>query len=254
MADSPRPAQVRGAAESRSASASNVAVVIPAYNHGNTIGDVVRRTAAFGFPVIVVNDGSTDNTTAVLASLTGVTGVTVLTHRCNRGKGAALMSGMAQAAPMADWAVTLDADGQHRPADMQRLLNCIPLGLRPIVVGCRRGMQAAPWTSRFGRGFSNFWVRMAGGPRVSDTQSGFRVYPLPETLSIDVKARRYQYEIEVLVKAVWQGIPVLEAPVGVTYGGGFTRISHFHPFFDFLRNTGVFSRLITHRVTRGLPG
>ena len=109
-------------------------------------------------------------------------------------------------------------------------------------------MDAAPWTSRSGREFSNFWVWVSGGPRLSDSQSGFRVYPIPETLDLVVRARRYQYEIEVLVKARRKGLPVTEAPVGVVYRTDVPRISHFHPFLDFLRNTGTFSRLITKRV------
>jgi hypothetical protein len=108
--------------------------------------------------------------------------------------------------------------------------------------------QAVPWTSRFGRGFSNFWVRCAGGPRLADTQSGFRLYPLPETLQLDVRARRYQFEVEVLVKARWQGLAFCETPVGVTYQPKGGRVSHFRPFVDFCRNSATFSRLITQRI------
>jgi hypothetical protein len=107
--------------------------------------------------------------------------------------------------------------------------------------------EGAPWTSRFGRGFSNFWIRRAGGPRVTDSQSGFRIYPLPEVLTLGVRAQRYQFEIEVLVKAAWADLPVIEAPVNVRYFGA-ERVSHFRPFVDFCRNTGTFARLITRRV------
>jgi hypothetical protein len=106
----------------------------------------------------------------------------------------------------------------------------------------------APWTSRFGRGFSNFWVRVSGGPRMSDSQSGFRIYPIPECLDLEVKARRFQYEVEVLVMAHRKGIPVVEAPVRVKYETGLKKISHFRPFVDFWRNFGTFSRLICQRV------
>jgi hypothetical protein len=105
-----------------------------------------------------------------------------------------------------------------------------------------------PWTSRFGRGFSNFWVRAAGGGRLTDSQSGLRVYPLPETLQLGVRARRFQFEVEVLAKAGWRGLPVKEVPVSVDYHPGGQRISHFRPFVDFCRNTGTFTRLIFQRV------
>ncbi len=225
------------------------AVVIPVYNHAARVAAVVRRALTLDLPLIVVDDGSGDDPAAALKPF--LPDLRLLRHAFNRGKGAALLTGFREAAGVADWALTLDADGQHDPAEARRLMAAAAAhGRRPIVVGARRRMRRAraPWTSRFGRGFSNFWVRTAGGPAISDTQSGFRAYPLPETLALDVKARRFQYEIEVLVQARRRGLPVIEVPVGVIYQPGAERISHFHPFFDFLRNFGVFSRLITQRV------
>ena len=224
-----------------------VAVVIPVYNHERMVADVVQRSLKLGVPVIVVDDGSTDATHDQIKRFEGIR---ILRHRSNRGKGAALLTGFAVAAKLSDWAITLDADGQHHPEDAQRLIDAIPETERPIIIGKRDGMLGAdvPWTSRFGREFSNFWVRMSGGPAVADSQSGFRAYPLPECLHLGVSARRFQFEVEVLVKATWCQMPVTEVPVRVSYRPGARRISHFHPFFDFLRNTGLFSRLITHRI------
>ena len=228
----------------------HAAVIIPVYNHGRTVVRVARQALALGFPVFVVNDGSTKALPPFPEELKTIQ---CLHHRTNRGKGAALQTGMRAAADVADWAITIDADGQHNPQDALILLEAISGNQRPIVVGCRQDMRSAPWTSRSGREFSNFWVWVSGGPRLSDSQSGFRVYPIPETLALAVRARRYQYEIEVLVKACRQGLPIIEAPVGVVYQSDIPRISHFHPFQDFLRNTGTFSRLITRRVfTPGL--
>ena len=227
---------------------SDFAVVVPVYNHGRTVVNVVRRIVELGFAVFVVDDGSTDLDPRGLAS---VAGVRLLRHGANRGKGAALTTGFGAAAKAGfAWAVTLDADGQHRPEEIGTLIAAIAEGTRPIVVGQRENMlgAGAPWTSRFGRGFSNFWIRSSGGPPTTDTQSGFRIYPLPETLSLWVVARRYQYELEVLVRAAWAGIPVIEAPVSVIYRPEGGRVSHFHPFFDFLRNTGTFTRLIVRRI------
>ena len=222
-------------------------VVIPVFNHEQTVADVVHRTLALDLPVVVVDDGSTDST---YDRIKGIAGIRILRHRSNRGKGAALMTGFSQAEKTSAWAITLDADGQHDPRDAAALVAAIPHNKRPIVVGKRQGMLAAeaPWTSRFGRGFSNFWVHMAGGPSLADSQSGFRIYPLPECLHLGVESRRFQFEVEVLAKANWNRIPVIEAPISVTYRPGTPRISHFHPFFDFVRNFGVFSRLITRRV------
>lgn len=226
------------------------AVVIPVFNHGRTVKAVATAASALGWPVYVVDDGSTDGGDPSLASMASLI---LLRHRVNRGKGAALMTGFRAAAERADWAITLDADGQHFPEDAHALIDTIPPGRRPIMVGCRLQMSAqeVPWTSRFGRGFSNFWVRMAGGPRVTDSQSGFRIYPLPEVLHLGVRAQRYQFEIEVLVKAAWSAIEVIEAPIGVSYPPKAERVSHFRPFVDFWRNTTTFARLITRRVVLG---
>lgn len=227
--------------------AGRFAIVIPVYNHAEGILSVIERARLLSLPICVVDDGSTDGTAEYLH---GVPGITVLHHEKNLGKGAAILTGFAALRGTADWAVTLDADGQHDPRDVPGLIRAIPQGFRPIIVGRREGMSGVdvPWTSRFGRKFSNFWVRAAGGPVLSDTQSGMRVYPLPESLQLGVKARRFQFEVEILVRARWQGIPVREAPVCVSYAPGRERVSHFRPFVDFCRNTGTFSRLIFLRI------
>lgn len=221
------------------------AVVIPVYNHQGTISAVVRKACRHRLPVIVVDDGSTDATYEKIKSMRNIH---VIRHHENRGKGAALITGMKAAAKLAAWAICLDADGQHDPDEMACLRQAIPKDRRPIIIGKRQGMEAAPWTSRFGRGFSNFWVWMSGGVRLRDTQCGYRIYPLPEVLNLNVKSRKYQYEIEVLAKAAWEAIPIIETPVGVSYHPDGPRISHFHPWRDFVRNSETFSRLIVKRI------
>ncbi len=226
------------------------AVIIPVYNHHETVRAVVGEALALNLPLYVVDDGSVPEVGPLIADSPRVR---VLRHPVNRGKGAALLTGFAAAVGQADYAVTIDADGQHRPEDAHALMAAIPAGTRPIVVGHRMRMDQpnTPWTSRFGRGFSNFWVRIAGGPWLGDTQSGFRIYPLPEVLQLPVAARRYQFELEILVQAARRGIAVLETKVPVIYPPPEERISHFHPLMDFLRNTGMFARLITRRIFGG---
>ena len=223
------------------------AVVIPLYNHGSTVASVVEKALELHLTVIVVDDGSSDSGADRLRHLDNVD---VQQHPSNRGKGAALVTGFQRAMETSAWAITLDADGQHDPGDALTLMRAIPETARPIVVGARQGMsdRNVPWTSAFGRKFSNFWIRLSGGPPVSDTQSGFRIYPLPETMDLNVKAGGYQFELEVLVKAHRAGIPVIEAPVRVTYAPGSQRVSHFRPFIDFMRNARTFTRLITQRL------
>ncbi|MFH1154732.1 MAG: glycosyltransferase family 2 protein [Pseudomonadota bacterium] len=226
---------------------SRFVTIIPVYNHGATVAEVVLEAGKLGFPVIVVDDGSTDQTSDRLREIPGIR---VLTHPGNLGKGAALLTGLKAAADAADFAIAMDADGQHYPRDAHSLMDAISPGERPLVLGCRKGMLGpdTPWTSRMGRRFSNFWILASGGPRVLDSQSGFRIYPLPETLGLKTRARRYEFEVEVLVKAHRNHIPVIEAPIDVWYPAKEERVSHFRPFRDFLRNSAVFSRLIFRRI------
>ena len=226
---------------------NHFAFIIPVYNHAATVAQVVKDAQTLRFPVFVVDDGSTDNT---YDQIKEIAGIHIMRHQQNQGKGAAIMTGFAAASAVADWAITIDADGQHYPQDAMRLIKAIPKKIRPIVVGARADMtgEHIPWTSRFGRKFSNFWVRTSGGPAISDSQSGFRIYPLPEALNWGTKARRFQFEVEILVQAKRKGIPVIEAPVRVNYNPNGERISHFRPFVDFLRNSSTFTRLIFRRI------
>jgi glycosyltransferase involved in cell wall biosynthesis len=246
MTKAPPPLPFPGHPKGFPGPADGFAVVIPVYNHGASVAAVVRQAVQCGFPIIVVDDGSTDGGCDDLESIPNIR---VVRHSRNLGKGAALRTGMQAAAESVRWAICMDADGQHYPGDMLQLVDAIPAGSRPvIVIGRRQAMENAPWTSRFGRKFSNFWVWVASGVALSDSQSGFRIYPLPEVFDLGVRAGRYQYEIEVLARASWQGMPIVEVPVSVSYAPGGGRISHFRPWVDFLRNSCTFCRLIVRRV------
>jgi glycosyltransferase involved in cell wall biosynthesis len=235
----------------RNSNKGRFAFVIPVYNHSGSVVQVIQQALALNFPVIVVDDGSTDST---YDEIKNIPGITVIRHKENMGKGAALLTGFIVAASVADWAITIDADGQHYPEDALPMIDAIPAGIRPIVVGAREGMTGVhvPWTSSFGRKFSNFWVWLSGGPVLTDSQSGMRIYPLPEAIELPTRARRFQFEVEVLVQAKRKGIPVIEAPVRVNYNPAGSRISHFRPFVDFLRNSTTFTRLIFTRIFRCL--
>ena len=228
-----------------------VSVILPAYNEEDSVEKVIEGIySAIGrdTEIIVVDDSSVDGT----AKIAQECGARVIRNPYNMGNGAAIKRGIREAS--CDIVVLMDADGQHHPADAEKLIGAIPEDMRPVIIGARQGMETktVPWTSRSGRAFSNFWVWVSGGPRVSDSQSGFRLYPLPETLHLPVAARRFQYEVEVLVRAVQQNIPVLETPVRVVYQPKGERISHFRPFIDFCRNSATFARLITGRIVTGI--
>jgi glycosyltransferase involved in cell wall biosynthesis len=237
-----------------SAAGAAFAFVIPVYNHARNIEHVVGAALASGAPVVVVDDGSTDETREKVAHLSGVV---VVRHPENRGKGAAILTGLATAAAppvQARFVVTVDGDGQHAPDDARTLLAALwdsgqPVPKTRFVLGHRAGMDQAhvPWTSRAGRRFSGFWIWASGGPVLADSQSGFRVYPVAETLALPTRARRFEFEVEVLVLARRAGIPIREVPVTVAYDPPGGRVSHFRPWRDFGRNSATFTRLILGR-------
>lgn len=216
--------------------------VVPVFNHGATLRAVVEGLLAVGLPVLVVDDGSTEDVLSRVEDLP----IRRLRLEPNRGKGAALLAGARRAAEEGFEALlAIDADGQHHPADAPGLLAVAQANWPALVLGTRdlEGPNV-PGSSRFGRAFSNFWIRLECGRRLADTQSGFRVYPVSHLVSDRFLTRRYTFEVEVLVKVAWQGLPILEHPIAVTYPPGRARISHFRVFRDNLRLTGLHTYLV----------
>jgi uncharacterized protein (DUF2062 family) len=220
----------------------NVLVVIPVYNHAAAIRAVARGVLDQGLPLLVVDDGSTDGS---MARLEGLELRRLRTER-NRGKGAALLRAAALAGRLGyDAILTLDADGQHDPADARLLLEAAAGAWPAILVGARRMDPGnAPRASCFGRAFSNFWVRLECGQSLADSQSGYRLYPVPFLLSRRFRTRGFCFELEVLVRAAWAGLPLLAVPVSVHYPPGAARVSHFHLFKDNLRLAGLHTTLV----------
>jgi len=216
-------------------------VLIPLYNHGATVRQVAESVLAEGFPLLVVDDGSSD---AGAERLTGLP-LTLLRHQQNRGKGAAILTGLHYAVEQGmSHLLTIDADGQHDPADIGELLRVQAEEPRAIVVGKRDfNSDSIPGGSRFGRQFSNFWLRLQTGCKLGDVQSGFRCYPVAVLQRLKLRQSRYAFEVEVLVKAAWGGVTLRDAPISVYYPPGDERISHFDLWRDNLRLTLLNSHL-----------
>ena len=225
-----------------------IAVVVPHYNHPDTLPAVVAVALEYCRLVIVVDDGSDETAAQALSKLDER--ALLIRHRNNLGKGAAILSGLHRARKSgASHIITIDADGQHFPEDLPLFIEAIRQDPEALIVGCRRfDAEQVPFASRFGRRFSNFWFRVQTGIKAGDTQSGFRAYPaaLFETLKCD--EQRYAFENEILVRAAWAGIPIREIPVRVHYPEQDRHISHFHRFWDNFR----LSRLNTRLTIRSL--
>ena len=207
---------------------------MPTYNNAGTLADVIKGVLEYTDDVIVVNDGSTDNTAEILAQFPQVHAVNYMP---NRGKGFALRTGIKAAAERGyEYAITIDSDGQHFPTDLVLFLQQIEKAPGALIIGARNLQQEnVQLKSSFGNRFSNFWFWVNTGTTLPDTQSGYRLYPVQALAKKAWFTTKYEFEIEVIVRASWSGIPVISIPVGVYYPKPEERVSHFRPMKDFTR-------------------
>lgn len=216
-------------------------VVIPTYDNPETLADVVRGALEHCPDVIVVDDGSREPV--------ALEGVTLIRHETNLGKGAALRDGFEKAAELGfTHAVTIDADGQHPAGEIPKLLeasgDALVLGARDLKA------SGAAFLRRLAVRNSNLWTWVETGLRLPDTQSGLRSYPLAAIRPLRLTTTGYDFEIEVLVKAAWAGVPVRSVGIEARYNG---HVSHYRPVVDFLRIARLNVRLVFMRICLPAP-
>ena len=211
-----------------------VCVIIPTYNNQGTLAAIITDVLGYTNQVIVVNDGSTDDTQAIIQSFPQIQSVS---YTGNVGKGWALRKAFEFAAEQGyGYAITIDSDGQHFASDLPAFIEKLELEPHSLIIGSRNMEQSSvPGKSSFGHKFSNFWFWVETGIKCPDTQSGYRLYPIHLLKNIKFITRKYEFEIEVIVRAAWRGINIAWVPVTVYYAPKETRISHFRPFQDFSR-------------------
>jgi glycosyltransferase involved in cell wall biosynthesis len=215
-------------------------VVVPAFEAARTVAAVAREALALGYPVTVVDDGSTDGTAAALSGLP----VEILSHPENRGKGAALRTGFARAlAAGEDGVVTLDADGQHDPGAVPLLVAAARRTGAAIVIASRRGQFAS--MSRLRGSWNRFgaWcMKRLTGFDVPDSQSGLRLYSAEALRRVPFRSDGYDAEMELLLGAWRAGLSIasVDAPARVADGRS---TSHFRAVADTWRICMTFLRL-----------
>jgi glycosyltransferase involved in cell wall biosynthesis len=221
-------------------------IVIPAYNNSYTLRNVVKESIKTGLKVLIIDDGSTDDSLKTVKGLD----TAVITFPKNRGKGAAIKAGAA-------WAeennfthiITLDADGQHNPQDAYKFIEKINENPLSIVIGNRDFENSdVPEKSKFGRKFSNFWVKVLTGVSAVDSQSGFRAYPVELIQKIKCSGNRYNFEVEIIVKGIWAGLKIQNVAIPVVYSETTKKSSHFRPFVDNARISLTYSGLFIRNL------
>ena len=202
-----------------------ISIIIPAYNEAKRIGNVLSKIPDFADEIIVVDDGSKDNTAEVAKKY----GANIIRLKENQGKGAAMNAGMKEAT--GDIIVFIDADGQHNPEEITKLLKPILQDEADFVIGSRliKVQGKRPFIRKISNFLSTSLIRLKLGINVKDTQSGFRA--LKREFLPEIESKRYEVETELLIKAVKKGARVKEVPVERIYG---IETGHFR-FEDVIR-------------------
>lgn len=181
----------------------NIIIIIPTYNNAQTLRGVVEACKAYA-PVLVVNDGSTDSTQEILDSISGISQIG---YKNNKGKGFALKMGFEKALELGfTHAITIETNAQIKLETIAGFITQAKLSPEHLLVGTR---NLKSLTNKF----SSFWFRLQTGTKLTDTQCGFRVYPLFLMGGIKTFCSRKDFELEILVKSIWRGIKVESIPV-----------------------------------------
>jgi len=207
---------------------ARIVVIIPAFNERPGIEDVVRRVLKLGLPVVVVDDGSTDGTGLPLMDLP----VELIVHQRNQGKGEAIRSGIRRALKDgADAAVFLDADGQHIPEEIPRLVDAFATTGADLIVGSRMGEpKGMPLVRRLSNRTSSVVVSGLAGTWVTDSQSGFRLLSRKAMgVVLMQESGGFELESDMIIELVRQGMVYLEVPITCRYG---SEVSHYRPWRD----------------------
>jgi len=228
-------------------------ILIPCYNHGNTVPALLDSLESAGLPVLIVDDGSELETTQILAQEGSRDFVEVLTLPENAGKGVAVIAGFRRAAERGfSHAVQVDADGQHDVGALPALLKLSRNYPTDLISGKPRYDESVPKSRQYGRYISHVWVWIETlSLNITDSMCGFRAYPLLETLaSVDRKApgQRMDFDTEIMVRMYWAGCTIRFLEVGVMYPEN--GISHFDVRLDNIRITRMHTRLFFGMLPR----
>ena len=222
-----------------------IVALIPAYQEGPRIAAVVEAARAH-LPVIVVDDGSTDDTTPAAEAA----GASVIRQIPNAGKGAALRTGFRHALERGCAAViTLDADGQHDPAEIPVFVDAFRTSRPELVIG-RRDFDEMPPVRRLSNTLGGLTLSVALGRNVPDNQSGYRLIGrILMRAMLESEESGFEFEVEMIARAIALGLPLEWVPIRTIYAGEPSHIEPWRHFREFLRVT-----VKARRIARGSRG
>ncbi|MFZ6649492.1 glycosyltransferase family 2 protein [Undibacterium sp. TJN25] len=233
----------------------NFCAVIPVYNHGAAIGAVVSAVRHHGLSCILVDDGSDAACAAVLDSLIAAdpTHLTLVRLASNQGKGGAMMAGLRQAQEQGySHALQIDADGQHNTGDIPVFLQWSRTCPDALIAGCPEYDGSVPKARLYGRYATHVWVWINTlSLAIRDSMCGFRVYPLQATVQLIDQVRigtRMDFDIEIAVRLLWRGTPVMNVPTRVHYPSD--GLSHFKAFRDNVLISRMHAKLFAGMLVR----
>lgn len=212
-------------------------VLIPVYNHEHAIAAVVQDVLGHGMHCILVDDGSSIACAQVLDGLAAANPdrVTLVRHAVNQGKGGAVISGFRRAAQDGyTHVLQVDADGQHRVADIPRFLELARQHPEAIIAGCPQYDESVPALRLYARYLTHVWVWINTlSFDIRDSMCGFRLYPLAPVTALLARrtlGKRMNFDTDILVRLYWDGVPVVNLPTPVGYPAD--GVSHFRAFRD----------------------
>ncbi|WP_258239231.1 glycosyltransferase family 2 protein [Arcobacter sp. CECT 8989] len=224
---------------------NDIIIVVPTFNNPKTISNVIKDILNHNYKVIVVDDGSDIEVSSLIEKNEDVT---VLRHEQNQGKGQAILTGAKKAKELGyEYFVSMDGDGQHLASEIAKLKACIN-SKNQIVMGARNfEIDNVPQKSKIGRAFHNFWIRLNSGYHINDSLTGFRLYPV-SILDLNIKTRRFNFEVEVLVKHYWKHKNITDTIIECYYPTPEERVSHFDNYNDTINITLLHLKLFLQKI------
>lgn len=208
----------------------DVIVVVPTYNNPLSIKNVITDILTYGYPVIVVDDGS-DIPVHTLYQNESTDNIYFVRHDSNQGKGEAIISAAKKAKELGyTTLLSMDGDGQHLASEAHKLIQAQEE--ETIIIGARNlDLENVPLGSKFGRWFSNMWACWDTGYTITDSLSGYRIYPV-SIIDLPIETHRFDWEMEVLVRHADAGKKIKEVVIECYYPLAEERVSHFRNFED----------------------